>query len=448
MASSARGVRIVLVGAGSASFGVGTLADILTVGKDCLEGATVVLHDLDDRALRVVGAALERVRPAWLTVEATSEPRRALEGARFVIVSIENGNRAETWKQDYYVPLRHGSRQVYGENGGAGGAFHTWRQMGPLLSLARAMESSCPGALLLNYSNPLPRLGLALSKASRVSTVGLCHGIGAALKALERILGTGVSGLEYTSAGLNHFYWLVKVKAKEDFAMPALGSHPGRSVRAGEDLLPDIRSRGYEWAVSEELHFVAELLRLYGHLCYPSQSHPAEYVAWADAYCPSVKYDFNAMVHRAENLRSRLEAAGEGRDDADWWVHPSGERAVHIIREVLLDAGEHEDAVNVVNGSVIPNLPADCVVEVPARVDGRGVHPDPVGPLPSPIARLLSKEVIVQQAVVEAGLSGDYDAAVRALLLDETVPTPGIARAILDEMIELQGELLPPFRRR
>jgi len=52
-----------------------------------------------------------------------------------------------------------------------------------------------------------------------------------------------------------------------------------------------------------------------------------------------------------------------------------------------------------------------------------------------------------EEAVVEAALSGEYDAALQALLLDETVPTQWIARAILDEMIELQGELLPPFRR-
>ena len=440
-------MKIVLVGAGSASFGMGTLGDLLTVGKELLPDSTLVLHDIDEAALAVIAKALERVRPRGLKVEAASDPARALDGAHYVVVSIEHGNRAETWKQDYYVPISHGSRQVYGENGGPGGAFHTWRQVGPMLALARAMERSCPDAWLLNYSNPVPRLTWALSHATRIRNVGLCHGIGGGLAALERILGTGIGNLEYTSAGLNHFFWLIRVRARDEFTMPALGSHPGRRVARSEDLLPDVRDRGLTWALAEERMFVAELLRIYGFLCYPEESHPAEYVAWADAYCPSVKYDFTAMAARASALRQRVLDTAEGREAADWWVRPSGERAVHMILGIEGNTGQHEDAANMVNGGAIENLPSDCVVECPAVVDRGGIRLERIGRLPEGIARLARKEVIVQEAVVEAALCGEYDAALRALLLDETVPTPGIARAILDEMIELQGELLPPFRR-
>jgi alpha-galactosidase len=440
-------MKIVLVGAGSASFGMGTLGDLLTVGKELLPDSTLVLHDIDEAALAVIAKALERVRPRGLKVEATSDPARALDGADYVVVSIEHGNRAETWKQDYYVPISHGSRQVYGENGGPGGAFHTWRQIGPMLALARAMERSCPEAWLLNYSNPVPRLTWALSRATRIRNVGLCHGIGGGLAALERILGTSIGNLEYTSAGLNHFFWLIRVRAREGFAMPALGDHPARRVARGEDLLPDVRERGLTWALAEERMFVAELLRIYGFLCYPEESHPAEYVAWADAYCPSVKYDFKAMAARASALRQKVQDTAEGREAPDWWVRPSGERAVHMILGIEGNTGQHEDAANMVNGRAIENLPPECVVECPAVVDRDGIRLEHIGGLPEGIARLARKEVIVQEAVVEAALCGEYDAALQALLLDETVPAPGIARAILDEMIALQGELLPPFRR-
>lgn len=446
MGGTRRSLRIVLVGAGSASFGMGTLGDLLSVGAELLDGSTVVLHDIDAEALSSIARALERATPRGLRVESTTDPSRALEGADYVVVSIEHGNRAETWKQDYYVPISHGSRQVYGENGGAGGAFHTWRQIGPLLDLAREMERSCPGAWLLNYSNPVPRLTWALDRATKIRTAGLCHGIGGALGAIEDILGTSIANLEYTSAGLNHFFWIVKLAAKRELTMRAIGRHPARRVEAGEDLLEPLRERGLEWAIAEERLFLAELIRLYGHLCYPSESHPAEYVAWADAYCPSVKYDFKAMASRAAELKRRVRETAEGRESPDWWVRPSGERAVHIMKEIEADAGAHEDAVNMRNDGAVANLPEDCVVECPATVDRRGIRLERVGRLPEGLARLLRKEVIVQEAVVEAGLSGDYDLALQALLLDETVPTPGIARAILDEMIELQGELLP-FRR-
>jgi alpha-galactosidase len=448
MSGTRRDLRIVLVGAGSASFGMGTLGDLLTAGADLLEGSTVVLHDIDREALDSIAAALERVRPKGMRVESTTDASRALEGADYVVVSIEHGNRAETWKQDYYVPISHGSRQVYGENGGPGGAFHTWRQVGPLVDLARTMERSCPEAWLLNYSNPVPRLTWALDRATKIRNVGLCHGIGGALGALEQILGTSVADLELTSAGLNHFYWIVKIAAKREFAMPALGRHPARRVERGEDLLSAVRERGLEWAVAEERMFLAELLRIYGFLCYPSESHPAEYVSWADAYCPSVKYDFKAMAAKATELKRRVRETAAGREGPDWWVHPSGERAVHIMKEIEADAGAREYAVNMHNHGAIENLPSDCVVECPAVVGRSGISLERVGRLPEGIARLLRKEIVVQEAVVEAALSGEYHAALQALLLDETVPTPGIARAILDEMIELQGDLLPPFGRR
>jgi len=448
MAAQNRSLRIVLVGAGSASFGIGTLGDLLTEGAGILAGSTVVLHDIDEKGLATVAAALERVRPAGLRVVQTTDPRRALDGADYVVVSIEHGNRVETWKQDYYVPIRHGSRQVYGENGGPGGAFHTWRQVGPLLSIARIMESSCPDAWLLNYSNPVPRLSWALNRATRVKNVGLCHGISGGLGALERILGTPIANLEYTSAGLNHFYWFIRVRAKRSFTMPALGRHPEKHVAAGADLLEDVRARGIDWAVAEERLFVAELMETYGYLCFPDESHPAEYVSWADAYCRAVKFDFVAMARFAAELRRRLEETVEGRESPAWWVRSSGERAVQIMLGMEGDTGGHEDAVNMRNGGALENLPEDCVVECPAHVDSRGIHLERIGRMPEGIARLLHKEVIVQEAVVEAAINADYDAALQALILDDTVPTPAVARAILDVMIGLQGELLTPFRRR
>jgi alpha-galactosidase len=461
MAETARSPRIVLVGAGSTSFGISTIGDLLTVGAEPLAGATIVLHDIDEPSLETTRAVFlramaERSRGAahgsgnapLFRVESTTDPRHALDGAGYVIVSIEHGNRLETWKQDYYVPLRCGSRQVYGENGGAGGAFHTWRQIPPLLRLARLMEEHCPDAWLLNFSNPVPRLARAVLRATRIRTVGLCHGIGTGLASLERILGTPLATLDYTSAGLNHFYWFVRVVAKTDVRMPAMAGHPETEMTEGTDLLPALRERGLTWAIEEELPLTAELLRTYGYLGYTEESHPAEYLAWADAYCRSVKYDFKRSAEHAASLKERLAATAAGREDTAWWVHPSGERAIQIIAGLANDTGHHEDAVNVANDGAIENLPADCVVEVPARIDRKGIHPEKVGSLPLGIAHLLRKEIVVQEAVVEAAMSEDYDDAVRALMLDGTMPSPRVARLVLEEMIALQKDLLPLFRRR
>lgn len=446
--------RIVLIGAGSAEFGLTTLGDLLTAGAETLRGATVVLHDLDESSLdlttRAFVSAVDAEKqthggdPAF-RVEKTLDLSTALRGASYVVISIENGNRAKTWQQDYYIPIKHGSRQVYGENGGPGGAFHTWRQVGPLLRIARAMEEWCPDAWLLNFSNPLPRLTWALNRATRIKTVGLCHGIASGLRAIERILGTPTSNLEYTSAGLNHIYWFLDVRAKNEFSMPAVDGIPGRKVSPGDNLLEDIRERGQVVARAEELHFLGELLRLYGHLTYASQSHPAEYIPWSDAYCRSVKYNFQELAVKGARIRERLKRTLEGQEEPSWWLRQSGERAVQIISGIEHDTGQHEDAVNMRNGGTITNLPPDCVVETPATVNAKGITQQHIGELPKPIARLLQKQVIVQEAVVEAALTNDYGTALEALILDDTVPNPTVAKNILDEMLELQRGLLPEF---
>ncbi|MCB0147989.1 MAG: hypothetical protein KDE01_10095, partial [Caldilineaceae bacterium] len=79
------------------------------------------------------------------------------------------------WRQDWEIPLRHGVRQPYAENSGPGGFAHTCRNVPEMLAIARDMEELCPGAWMLNFTNPLSRLGLAIERYSSIRCVGLCH---------------------------------------------------------------------------------------------------------------------------------------------------------------------------------------------------------------------------------------------------------------------------------
>ena len=143
-------------------------------------------------------------------------------------------------RQDWQVPLRHGLRQPYGENGGPGGLMHTCRQVPAHLAIARDMEALCPAAWLILFSNPLPRLVRAITKYTSIRTVGKCHqinvGYGLVAALLRREYGLEVpadvslhsdpgnvgvvhslaaAGRErfiITSAGLNHFIWLLDIR--------------------------------------------------------------------------------------------------------------------------------------------------------------------------------------------------------------------------------------------
>jgi alpha-galactosidase len=127
--------RIVLIGAGSANFGLGTLHDILK--SQLLVGSTVsctILILKHSNGSKRHSAIDEKSLP--FQIEATTDRRAALQGANFCIISIEVGNRFELWNQDWHVAQQYGIRQVYGENGGPGGLFHSMRIIPPILTSA------------------------------------------------------------------------------------------------------------------------------------------------------------------------------------------------------------------------------------------------------------------------------------------------------------------------
>jgi alpha-galactosidase len=108
---------IVLIGAGSAMFGLGTLGDIFN--SKALQGSHIVLHDINPQSLRAVQEIAQRTiqdRKLPFTLTATISRREALQDATFCIISIEVGNRFELWEQDWKIPLQYGIRQTYGEN--------------------------------------------------------------------------------------------------------------------------------------------------------------------------------------------------------------------------------------------------------------------------------------------------------------------------------------------
>ncbi len=448
--------KIVIIGAGSRSFGLGTIGDLMTIGEK-LAGATIVLHDLSEEMLRLVGSvfklaveqASEDGEPPLFKIEATTNQVEALRDANYVIMTIEHGNRLKTWEQDFYIPFKHGCTPVYSENGGPGGAFHTWRQVPPMLKIVDTMHDVAKGACLLNYSNPVPRVTWAINRYASKNdpafprrNVGLCHGIGSGLGGLSKVLGAGSHMLDFTSAGLNHFYFFIKVKAKKDFTMPAIGKFPAKQARAGDDLLQDVRERGAEWARQEELYLIEELLNTFGYFTYPEQSHPGEYLHFAKHYCPHVKYGFKGTN---EPYKQHLEQSVKGEADNFWWVHPTGERAIPIIVGIEHDTKQAELALNMQNNGCISNLPIDCTVEAPGSVDRNGPKHDTIGALPRGIANLLQHEASIQDLVVEAAITGDYNVAVQALSVDPTVPSPQVARNLLDEMLKLQKNYLPQF---
>ncbi len=136
------GTKVVIIGAGSAIFGLNTLATL--VRSPQLRGGTLGLVDLNGEGLALIDALAKRLNREWdadLTIESSTRREEILPGAHFVVVAIEVGPREGTWQRDWEIPLQFGVRQPYGENGGPGGLAHTLRQVPEMLAIARDMEA-------------------------------------------------------------------------------------------------------------------------------------------------------------------------------------------------------------------------------------------------------------------------------------------------------------------
>jgi alpha-galactosidase len=141
-------------------------------------------------------------------------------------------------------------------------------------------------------------------------------------------------------------------------------------------------------------------------------------------------------------------ARGEEREIPRELVPESEELEVVEIIEALVENRNGIYVVNVPNQRAIPNLPAEAVVEVSAVVDGYGIRPVQVGPLPEPLAAHLRQHIAVQELTVEAALTGDRKVALQAFLADPQVAaklTPGEAERLLEEMLKAHAEHLPQF---
>ncbi len=410
--------RIVLIGAGSAQFGLGTLTDLFS--SEPLYGSTIVLHDINSTALDRVyrlGQSYLAERSLPFTLEATTSRQEALLGATFCVSSIEVGNRFDLWEQDWHIPQQYGIRQVYGENGGPGGLFHSLRIIPPILEICGDVMRYCPDAYVFNFSNPMSRICTAVGrKYPDLRLFGLCHEVFSLELHLPLMLSVAFEDLQLTPAGLNHFSFLIEARYRS----------------SGLDAYPDIREQAPAYFAGRgERGLFSYVLEQFGVLPITTDSHMGEYVQWAhDKVDHQGILDFYSMYRR--HCAEKVFRMGE----------VSHERVVPMIEGIVLNTGQRELAVNVMNAGYIKELPNDIAVEVPAIVDAGGVHPENVPTLPKGIAGLLRNQVAVHDLTAEAALTGSKQAALQALLVDPVVQSARAAEQTLDTILARQGEYL------
>jgi len=437
--------RIVLIGAGSTSFGPSMLTDIFL--SEVLQGSTIVLHDIDKKKLEIIYELIINENEKLgnnFTIEHTTNRQKALENANFVINSIEVGDRMELWKQDYEIPRNHGSTQILGECGGPGGTFHAFRIIPPIIEIAKDVERICPNAFLINFSNPMSRVCLAIKRCTKnLKFIGLCHQIGYLNKNLPKMFNKKIEDFKITAVGLNHFGFLIGLE----------------DIKTGKNLMPEFNKKSLNYLNKVENRFeyselTFEVYKKFGYFSYACDNHLGEYLQFGEEFTETQDMidwiDFidqigKAIYNRIMRFNKRLKK-GISKRMRLLPRHSTGERAIPIIEAIITGKKSYESSVNLPNDGLVDNLPQDLIIEGPVWVDGDGVHGIKIGNLPKGIAALLRIEASVQDLCIDAILKNSREIALQCLIVDPNVGNAEMAEAIFNEMVELQKDYLPKFK--
>ena len=448
-------MKLVLIGAGSAQFGLGTLGDIFQ--SRVLAGSQIVLVDIDALSLGKVHAVAQdflKAHQAPYTVNATTDRVEALKGADFVIISIEVGKRFPLWDEDWTMPQQYGVRQVYGENGGAGGVFHALRITPVIVEICDDVAKYCPNAFVFNYSNPMSAITTTvLRKYPWMRFTGMCHEIASLERYLPAILGTPFENLQLRAAGLNHFSVLLEASYRDsgkdaypdilEKAPAFFEKEPGYT-----DILDYVRRHGNAprtegssrrlslesdtskkpWA---DRTMFREILKNYHLLPITSDSHMGEYIPWAYEVADhrGIKDFYTLYRMDLANVQPRISLDRH-------------ERIVLVIEGIIADSGYEESAVNIMNHNLIPELPNTVAVEVPARIHAKGLEGIAFPAYPKGFATLLRNYCGVYDLVAEAVLTGRKEYVVQALLGNPVVNICRDIPELVDLMIERQATWL------
>jgi alpha-galactosidase len=439
--------KITFIGAGSTVFAKNLMGDILSFPE--LANSTISLHDIDAERLRtsaIVGRKVAEVVGARPTIEATTDRRKALEGADYVLCMIQVGGYKPSTVIDFEIPKKYGLRQTVADTLGIGGIMRALRTIPVLLDICRDMEQVCPNALFLNYVNPMAMNCWALSRATPIKTVGLCHSVPHTARELAHDLDVPPDEIDYLVAGINHVAFYLKFERNGEDLYPRLHEY------ARESIGP-VRTPGFvSWTLSDKVRY--EVLRRLGYFVTESSEHFSEYVPWfikRDRPDLVDKYDIplDEYIRRCETqiegwgvMRSELES-----EDLPIEVRRSVEYGSLIIHS--METGQPRTIYgNVCNAGLIDNLPDGCCVEVPCLVDVNGVQPTKIGALPPQLAALMRTNINVQELTVEAALTGKREHIYHAAMLDpHTAAELSLDQiwSLVDELITAHGDMLPKY---
>lgn len=389
--------------------------------------AEVVLHDVDQARLDVVGALAQRMVHAagWAgKLRTTLDVDEAVTDADAVLLQLRVGGQAARYR-DETIPLKYGS--LGQETTGAGGFMKALRTVPVVLDVAeRARRLAAPDAWIIDFTNPVGIVTRSLLD-NGYRAVGLCNVAIGFQRRIAAMLQVDPQRVQLNQVGLNHLSWIRGVKIDETEKLTEVLD------RFGDEL-------------AEEIDVPVELLRTidaipsyYLHYFYCEREALAEMLSGPTRAEQVMAIEDQLLQMYADPNLVTKPALLEQRGGAHY-----SEAAAQLLSSLVNNTGDVQ-VVDVLNNGTITGLPDQAVVEVPCVIDREGAHPVTQQPLPPEMLGLVQHVTAYEELTLEAALTGDRSVALRALLANPLIGEWADATSLLDELIAANLDDLPAY---
>jgi len=437
--------KISIIGAGSATFSLALVKDLCLTPN--LEGSTVSFMDINKERLDAVYSLCKRYADEMkikLRLEKTLDRRESLGDADFVInTALVVGYHG--YRAGWQIGFRRGYR--------FGGSYHIMHDEGFWInfyqlrlfeSIVNDMLDICPDAWYIKLANPvLAGITYLRRRYGKVKSVGLCHGFGGVYH-IASVLGLEKEQISFQIPGVNHFVWLTHFFHKGENAYPLLDEWIEKEAPRSWEKCPHSSDLGPKAADLYKRFGVFPI----GDTCTPGGgSWPSWYHTdqkteerwkedpkkwWRVVLEPSRKDRVTELIKVAEDSSSKVTSI--------FPPQKSGEITVPIVESMTCDI-PRVFIVNVMNeGDLVPGVPQDFEVEVPALVSKRGIQGIRTEGLPKPLtAYILRDRVAPVEVELEAYECESRERLLELIMMDPWTRSEEQARKLLDDILGLPG---------
>lgn len=425
------GLKIAIIGAGSTY--TPELIDGFIKRKNELPVTSFYLMDIDRRKLGIVGKFVKRMLDAndiKCKFVMTEDLKTAVKNADFVLAQVRVG-KLDARIKDEKIPLKYDL--IGQETTGIGGFMKALRTIPVMMEIAEYIKNYSPDAWLINFSNPSGIIAEALLNNTNVKTISLCNvPIIMKKEALQRVPEEAKSVcIDYV--GLNHLSWITGIycDGREVLQDQLLDKYDFVNMKnipkmdIDKELIKSIRSipssyLQYYYYRERQLQHMKDEKKCRGEVCLEIEEELLKLYQQ-----PELKEKPALLEKRGGHLYSDV--------------------AVSLVSAIYNNKNE-EHIVNVKNNGALDFMANDDVVEINCIVNKNGVTPLSLKNLDNDHIKGMMRVIkAYEKHTVKAGIHGNYNEALNALLIHPLVGDFRKAKGALDELLEAHKEFLPQF---